>query len=410
LYDYHAGMILIYEPMWMGTYHAPGNSVTIQTVARAFPEQRIRVLAEATHLAELRADPALAAPGNVTLRDSDVTPLFSGKTQIVSFARFRQEFGVLRAALRSVPRAEPCLIFLLSATPTAIFAASLLARDPRRRIRVQVGLHGNLNEITGWRSRNPLWRGFDLTAALHARHGARVRFLVLEDCIRDALVRLMPETRPVTDVLPLPVNLAEVPLAQQVPFALPLRVGLLGQATEAKGVTPFLALAHDIRAMHPGKVEFHHVGHIMPGDDVTRFAELAEPSRGDRLSRDAFRRGLQCLHFVCLPLQPGYYDLSASGTVIDAITWLKPLIATPMPLVAALFARFGDIGHLCDDPAAMRAAVSGLVEQPDPARYDRQVAAMRMLRDSRMPDRLAAVYRGIVTAGFGDLFEPNSGH
>ena len=394
-------MILIYEPMWMGTYHAPGNSVTIQTIARAFPRQSIRVYAEATHLRELRSDPALAAHANVALQDSNVTPLFSGKTHIVSLARFRQELGVLRAALRPVPHDEPCLIFLLSATPTAIFAASLLARDPRRHVRVHVGLHGNLNEVTERRARNPLLRNFDLTSALGAHHGGRVRFLVLEDCIRDELVRLMPETAPVTDVMPLPVNLAEAGLAEPLPLEQPLHIGLLGQATEAKGITPFLALARRMQAAFPGKVRFHHVGHMMPGDDPARFSVLAEPVRTDRLDRDAFRLGLAQLHYVCLPLQPGYYNLSASGTVIDAITWLKPLIATPMPLVASLFARFGDIGSLCADPDALCEAVAELVERPGPARYARQVAAMRAVRDSRMPDRLAATYRGIVTANFG---------
>lgn len=394
-------MILIYEPMWMGTYHAPGNSVTIQTIARAFPHQAIRVFAETTHLHELRADPALVAHANVALLDSGVVPLFSGKTDTVSFARFRQELGMLHAALRAVPCNEPCLIFLLSTTPTAVFAAALLARDPRRRIRVHVGLHGNLNEIAGWRSRNPLWRGFDLTSALRARHGGRVRFLVLEDCIREELLRLMPEMAPVVDVLPLPVNRAEAGMAAPLPLRMPLQIGLLGQATEAKGITPFLALARRIAAEHHGKVQFRHVGHIMPGDDPSRFAVLADPASTERLDRDAFRAGLARLHYVCLPLQPGYYNLSASGTVIDAMTWLKPLIATPMPLVADLFARHGDIGFLCPDLEALCTTVAALADHPDPDRYGRQVEAMRTLRDSRMPDRLAVRYRAIVSTHFG---------
>ncbi|HUB10794.1 MAG TPA: hypothetical protein VMB34_02470 [Acetobacteraceae bacterium] len=402
-------MILVYEPLWTGTHHAPGNSVTIQTIAGAFPDQAVRVYAEATHLHELRADQALAAHPSVTLHGTGVSPLFPGKTHVVSAQRFRQEFAVLRSALRSVPAGEPCLVMLISATPTAIWAASLLARVARRRIAVQVGLHGNLNELTGWRSRNPLLRAADLPAAMQARHGGRVRFLVLDDAIRDEVARLIPRAAAVTDVLPLPANLAEVALAREIPFSVPVRIALVGQATEAKGTAPFLALARHFRATHPGKAEFHLVGRLMPGDDPARFADLVGPVSADHLSRAAFQQRLAGMHYVCLPLQPGYYSLSASGALIDAITWLKPVIATSLPLVANMFRQFGEIGYLCADADAMRAAIAGLVDAPDPARYAAQVTAMRRLRDSRMPDGLIATYRAIIRAGFGDLLEARPG-
>ena len=44
-------MIVVYEPTWTGTDHAPGNSATVQVLAHAFPAERIRVLADPPHLA-----------------------------------------------------------------------------------------------------------------------------------------------------------------------------------------------------------------------------------------------------------------------------------------------------------------------------------------------------------------------
>ena len=396
-------MILVYEPVWYGSHHAPGNSVTIQTIARAFPDQMVRVLAEAGHLRELQADPSLTAYANVSFHPAPLSPWFQGKTHIVSARRFAAEFANLRAALRAVPAGEPVLLMLISVTPTAIFAAALLARAARRPIGVQVGLHGNLNEITGWRSRNPLLRSFDLAAALRAGHPGKVRYLVLEAAIRDELARLVPAAGRRTDVLPLPVNLAEVALARPVPFAPPLRIGLVGQATEAKGITPFLALAHRFQMSHPGKVAFHLVGRAMPGDDPARFAPLADPLATDFMTREEFLARLARLHFVCLPLQPGYYSLSASGALIDAITWLKPVIATPVPIAAALFREFGDLGYLCADLDTMAAAIEDILGAMDAERYARQVAAMAALRASRMPETLAQTYRAIVTQGFPGL-------
>jgi hypothetical protein len=391
-------MILVCELFWTGTQHAPGNSATIQTIARAFPEQQVRVFADATHLRELRADAALTAYSNVDFSVVRVSSVYPGKTHVVSVRRFLSELAALRRALRMVPAGEPVLIMLISTTPTAIFAAKLVARGGRRRVGVQVGLHGNLNEVNGWRSRNPLRRAFDLSSALAAQSGLRPRFLVLEEAIREELARLVPETAAVTDVLPLPINLTEVAQWHDAVFQAPLRIGLVGQATEAKGITPFLALANEFHTND--RVTFHLVGRAMAGDDLARFAPLADPVSAAPLSRAAFLERLAPLHFVCLPLQPGYYNLSASGALIDAITWLKPIIATRVPIVENLFRQFGDIGYLCDDMDAMRETIRRLLSDMDAARYGRQVAAIHALRESRMPDALALQYRAVVREHF----------
>ncbi len=396
-------MILVFEMVWTGTHHAPGNSVTIQTVARAAPEQDIRVFADASHLAELARDGALSAVPRIALRPIALSPHHRFKTHIVSLRRGWRELATIRAALRGVPRDEPCLLFLISATPTAIAAASLLLRLDRRIAGVQVGLHGDLNDITAWRSRNPILRLFDLPAVLGRRHAGRLRFLVLEEAIRRELRKRAPEAAAVTDVLSLPVNISEVTRSVPPPLALPLRIGLVGQATEAKGITPFLSLARTVKARHGDRVRFEVVGRAPPASDLSRFAVLDEPITREHLPRAVFCAHLAQLHYVCLPFQPGYYALSASGAMIDAITWLIPVIACRIPIVEDNFSRFGEIGHLVDDAEEMVAVIEALLDRPDPDRYARQVAAMRRARDARMPARLADDYRTILAHGFGGL-------
>lgn len=401
--DEPCAVILIFEMTWTGTHHAPGNSVTIQTIARALPGQAIRVYADPSHLAELTRDPAFAALRQVTVRPIALSPLFRFKTHIVSFRRFLREFATLRRALREAPRGEPCLLFLISATPTAVAAASLLARLSRRVAGIQVGLHGNLNDLTAWRSPNPLVRRFDLPSVLARDHGPGLRFLVLEEAILRALGTVAPQAAAVTDVLPLPVNLAELSRDGPPPLGRPLRIGLVGQATEAKGITPFLALARDLKARYGDAVAFEVVGAAPPGADLTRFAVLDEPITHEHLPREVFRARLGRLHFVCLPFQPGYYNLSASGALIDAITWLIPVLATRVPITEDTFSRFGEIGYLCNDTIAMGVVIESLLNHPDPERYATQVAAMRRARETRMPDALAREYRDIVTRQFHRL-------
>ena len=279
-------MILVFEMICIATGHAATNSAVIQTICGGFPDQPVRVLAHDSHIRELQSDPILLRHNNVSFRAVAISRHYMYRPHIVSLRRGLREFWTLLRAVHNVPAREHCLIMLISATPTAIFAASLLARLMLRRIAVQVCLHGNLNDAFGWRTRNPLARMIDLRAALDSRHGGRLRLLVLEDAIRRALVRLAPAAAPIVDVLPHPISSVEVRGAEPKRLALPLRIGLLGQATKSKGITPFLAIAHAFKQAHTDAVSFHLVGNAPKDTDLTKFAGTGRTStHGARFAR-----------------------------------------------------------------------------------------------------------------------------
>lgn len=394
-------VILIFEMTWRARAHVPGNAATIDTIARAFPEQEIRVFAEAEHLSGLRALLGGDAKKIAFFPAADPAYL-QGKTHIVSARRFAREFATLRQALAGTPAGENLFLFLLSATSTAIFAVALLARRARRIKGVHIGLHGNLNEITGWRSRNPLVRAFDLRAALAAPLGEKLRFLVLEEAIRRELARILPRAGAHADVLSLPVNLGEVASAPP-PFAPPWRFGLIGQATRDKGIEVFLEIARRMKARFGERVEFYVIGMIRHDADQAPFAVLAHSPDHGGLSRADFTARLAAMHYILMPLAPSYYALSASGAVIDAVTWRKPMIGFRLPILADLFARFGDLGRLVDSTDAMADAVADLVETPDQAGYAAWQAALSEARASRDPAALAAGYAALVGEKFPDF-------
>ena len=267
----------------------------------------------------------------------------------------------------------------------------------------RIGLHGDLNAITAARSRNPLTRQFDFTAAMLRNWHQRLRFLVLEPAIRSELARIAPAAAARTDVLPLPINAGE--MSHEAPRALahPIRFGFVGQATQAKGIDVFLAIAREMNARHPGKAAFSVVGRAYPGAAMPDVSPLAHPIATDYLPRSEFVRMIAELHYVFLPYQGDYYRLAASGALIDAITWLKPVIAGRLPIAAEWFTSFGDIGHLCDDPAAMLETIAAILTEPDQARYISQTAALRHARASRTPEALAVHYRGILATSFPGL-------
>lgn len=398
-------MILAFEMTWKGASHAYGNSATLQILARAFPGQTVRMHADPTHLEVLARDPALTSLPNVELVPIPVSGLHYGKTHIVSPSRALQEASSIRAGLARVPRGEPCLLFLISANAGTPFAAAAMARLSGRRVGLQVGFHGNLNDAFGWRTRNPLLRAFDTRSVLEARLPVPTRFLVLEEAIRTALAERLPATAARTDVLPLPVNTSEADLAGETRLEPPLRIGLLGGATLAKGFDLFLSIAERLRARWGERVEFVHVGRLAEALDDPRTAALAHPPTRDALSRAEFTARLASLHYVFLPYREAYYNLSASGTLIDALTWLKPVIASRVPLTEQFVAEHGEIGTLCDTEADFEAAIEAVLRDMDGARYAAQVAALRAARETRRVEALVARYRRIVEQGFPGLIE-----
>jgi glycosyltransferase involved in cell wall biosynthesis len=398
-------MILAFELTWTGVIHAPGNSSTLQILAAACPGHRIRVHADPTHLEQLWRDPDLAARAMVEPVPVSPPAIHRGHTQIVSPARFAGELTIIRAAARAIPAGEPCLIFLLSATPTAIWAAALVARLHPGIVGVHVLLHGNLNDAIGWRTRNPLLRRFDLAATLRSWLPAPVRYIVYEHTIADALARIAPRAAAITDVVPLPVNLGDLPddfahepTLGDPTLGDPIRVGYVGLGTKAKGFDIFLDVATRIAARHPGRVAFHLIGKVLPDLlEAARRAPLAEPPDTEPLSRDTFTARLGRLDFVMLPFRPGYYELSASGGLIDALTWLKPVLATDVPLMRGFVAAYGNIGTVTDD---LFTALDRIVTAADGQHYTAQVEAMRQARALRTPAALAHGYRAALRAGF----------
>ena len=115
----------------------------------------------------------------------------------------------------------------------------------------------------------------------------------------------------------------------------------------------------------------------------------------ERLSRDEYIQRIKPLHFIIMPYRREYYELSPSGTLLDAIAWQIPIIATRLPIFERSFKNYGDFGYLITDEQELSSTVANVVEQFDGDRYARQVFNLRRARVARNPEALAEVYRGI---------------
>ena len=377
-------MIEVLECLCEDLEHVAVNAGLIDTVAEAFPDE-IRVYSEARHGAHLRK--ALDDRHRERVRWHEVA--IPGRRAGLT-ARMPREYRLLRRA--AAGHAEPRLRLLLSAHRSLLWALAARRAWGGDRIPTQVVLHGEVGEVAGWRSRNPLRRLFDMRSTLARCRGKGVQYLVLEHTIAEALRAAMPAIASHVAAIPHPILVSE--LGDPRPSAVngAIRIAFLGLATEAKGFAVFLEVAERLARACPGRFEFHAVGSTPPGSASNGFRALARQPAAQQLSRVDFLTGLRTVHYVCLPFRGSHYDFAASGALLDAVANLRPVIALPTPVLTRMFATHG-IGHLCQSADEIVAVLRQLASDFPAQAYRAQVAAMTALRDERLPRALAGPYR-----------------
>ena len=102
------------------------------------------------------------------------------------------------------------------------------------------------------------------------------------------------------------------------------------------------------------------------------------------------------LTYVVWTAKPDHYRLTASGTFLDAMAFLKPGIYLRNDYIEYYFERMGDIGYLCDSCDDMVSTVREILSEFPTVRYQRQVENIRKGRIIFEPQTLAPRLRDIV--------------
>jgi hypothetical protein len=386
-------MIVACESYFTDDGHAPFNAGLLATIRAAFPDEELFFFGAGAHIEELKQQLGVSLSASISW--IEIVPPGPERGY---FGRLLSEITILRKLFRTFPQNSRGQLLLASACPSTIVALKLV-KHLQFDIKAQVVLHGGLTGILGRRYRRPILRFQEMRTALTLFGNSNIQYLVLEDCIRDALLKNVPSLSGKVETLehPLPPNEAA---STSTDFNTPIRFGFLGLANEQKGFVGFLQLAKEMAAKYPDQVEFHAIGRL-PADEENSTPELdalATKPGVRRMSRADFIEGVKRLHFIIFSHHPGHYDLSPSGTLLDAIAWEKPLVARSLPIFEDMLTKHGDIGYLFRNDMELREIVEHIIQKLDNLHYYRQVLNIRKARTSRAPKALAVSYREICRA------------
>ena len=179
--------------------------------------------------------------------------------------------------------------------------------------------------------------------------------------------------------------------------ASPLRIAFIGAATKNKGFDNFLDLARDA---DPAAVDFRFIGSLHEAFPGASLAGIDMPSHP--LTREDFIRRLREVDYVFMPFTEKTYEFTASGSLLDCVAQMKPVISLNFAGVRELAAKWGDIGFIRQSMAEIRELLSRPAKLSDPELYGGFQDNLTTIGASRTPAGIASAIRR-------DLMHPATG-
>ena len=207
---------------------------------------------------------------------------------------------------------------------------------------VDIIFHATLAEPAKWRARNPLRRRLDMFGILSRRFPPAVRLIFLEEGIA-ALTDTLVAPDSSRGLLPHPIP-SEPVLAQRPIDPARINVGFIGESQPGKGFEHFVKLARN----RPPHLRLHCVGRRARDYDEAFDALFDSPPARDKLSQEDYDEKTRANDIIFLPLDPIWYDLVASGSLLDCIRFGIPPVIVRNAVTDAIERRYGRFGYSVD--------------------------------------------------------------
>ena len=384
------------EPVALGFEHVPVNAGLLKIIRVAYPEAAIAFYAEETHLELVRAQLTPQSSNSI-----DWISIANPKRQTSFFRRLPTDFRRVRELFKLIDDDDTTQVVLFTfGNASVMWSLKFLTSTVHRRRKSQVVLHGDFATLryrtSMKRMINPIYHMGSFKTAVHFGCAKGTQYLVLEEAVRDAVVAKFPRLAGRFKVIDHPVSGNREQVSKHE-LSSPVKFGFLGRASEAKGFSHFLAVAKHINERFPGQAVFSLVGFLGPGQDRQTLPNLVYLDGNlshEKLEWDEYAEQVKELHFVCL-FYDKEYEFAASGVLADAIGLEKPIIASALPLFANVERKFPHAIRFSAD-TDFAAPIEEILTSMDPASYERQVTAIRAVKQSRTPEALAVVYRNLV--------------
>lgn len=140
-----------------------------------------------------------------------------------------------------------------------------------------------------------------------------------------------------------------------------MNLGTVGTMNKTKGLLNFFEFAKNMNPSLKEKVNVYAIGAIRDANLFTDTNIKLATKNNALLSREEFNKKVNELDYILFFYPSDSYIVTASGAIMDAIRFEKPIIALKNPYFEYIFKKFGVFGYLLNNIDEMILKVEDLV-------------------------------------------------
>lgn len=366
-------MICVFEPVCTKGEHAAFNAALLVSASDISSDGKVAFFGDATHVDRVSECLPEAMATAVNFHKVSV----ADRQLRVFISRFSIEWPLLSSVWRTVQESRSEMLIITGVTEPGLLAIKLFFLFNTPRIPILVVFHGILPQFLYSLKRRLLLGVF---------MPKKVIYLVLGRHILQELGTISPWIRRRFRSITHPYIFDEQNISSREISVVP-KFAFVGFANRGKGFPEFLRL---IENFNENRASANVPLFYLIGDVSNECAKLFEdfkmsdvawnlwfPSQPGALSMELYRQKISEVDYLVMPHSIDAYKLVVSGSSLDSLMLLKPIIALRSTFFDGFFEKLGDIGYLCNDLDDMSKLVVDLIRSPPHDRYRLQVENLR---------------------------------
>lgn len=374
----------IIEANMTGLQHSYPNGIYIRIFCSIFGSNNSTLNCSEAHYANLNLD-------DLNLKVNYLNVLKPGKHRIIKF--FLEYFQTMKILKNS----DSELIIFLSSFPNVQYFHILNSKKFKNK-KVVIMTHGELEGLVLKGRKWKFWSyPFWITKCFKHDLPENISRIVLGKSIADNLKNYTDEKniyfidqprdnfKSVNNVLP---------NANNNIFA------FIGNCLYKKGGKSFITAAKNIADVSDSIFEVIGAYDLSEKDISTNLKLLSSPHK--MISRKLFDESLEKITYACFPYPSDTYRFTASGAVLDAIIYLKPIIYIKNDYFDGIFEKSENIGYRCENEEDFIKTIKEIDSHPDIDCYKKQIENLKKLQSKFYINTIENQLKSILTAVLED--------
>jgi hypothetical protein len=391
-------MIVICEPFFRGFGHAQFNAALVGSIAEAFPEKGLIFCAEREHLKHVKkvVDARVTRVRFIEVELPDSAPPEEQRGRRLPFAASLEQLALYRRIFRLADKNRASqLVFCTAAHWNDLVSIKvMLRRFPQ--ISCLVVLHDLQNKISTPQPKRLTPQFLSYRYWLLAGNTSKIHYLLpgppplMEQGLENYLPRLHNCISPIDVPYVFADSASSQPFKEDV-----IHFGFYGHASLRKGADIFFKLADEVSSVRTKyRPIFVLIGDIRDEQlKEMRHTSVKIPSLNAPLPQEEYNKYGNRIDYALFFHLASAYELNGTAAMLDAFSYLKPIIALKTPLSEYYFNKMGDVGYLCQSYNDVKSIVLEVLETKPMGRYRVQQDNMLAKRGQFAPAGIAPELR-----------------